>query len=105
MSVWFWLVFLQLQLNGVESARVRTEPICASTDPPVVTPNVDNRYPNSSCVFRDHVASFRHHDQPRKVAHDAESIKCRKPSGGHPDFDEIERLFVIVLSGVVVSAF
>src|SRR5215469_10984139 len=90
-------------MDGIEGTSVRTEPVSAPSDAPVVVVYVDDGDPYTVAVLRVHVTAFGHHDQLREIAHDAEPIQRVKAACGHSDLDEVERLFVFVNAAVVIG--
>src|SRR5215469_17731770 len=89
-------------MDGIESTGVRTEPVSAPSNAPVITVYVDDGDPYTAGVFRVHVTAFGHHHQLREVAHDTEPIQRGETASGHSDLDEVERLFVFVNAAVVI---
>src|SRR5215469_5771255 len=90
-------------MDGIESTGVRTEPVSAPSNAPVVTVYVNDGDPYTARVFRVHVTAFGHHDQLREVAHNTEPIQRGEAASGHSDLDEVERLFVFVNAAVVIG--
>src|SRR5215475_2798364 len=90
-------------MDGIEGTGVRTKPVSAPSNAPVVVVYVDYGDPYAASIFRVHVTALGHHDQLRKVAHDAEPIQRGEAASGHSDLDEVERLFVFTNAAVVIG--